>query len=172
MGNFEKLDREIRGKDKRIWKQDEIFDTIWNEKIGKFFENYKKFDQYLVTKNKDALIYSGHISLDAEHSEKLYLDFREAFKNSIKSIVGEDILERMEVFFEENDYLLSNREKMFDSDPFLNDNFQTIILWDNTVAQLSERRNVFNNVEFHYIIYPNRIFRFIDDLCKEHNLKI
>lgn len=172
MDNFEKLDRKIRGKDKRIWKQDEIFDVIWSDKINNFFENYKKFDQYLVTKNKDALIYSGHIFLDAEHSEKLYLNFREAFKNSIKSIVGKDIFERMVVYFEENDYLLSNRKKMFDSDPFLDDNFQTIILWNNTVAQLSERRNGFNNVEFHYIIYPNHIFRFIDDLCKRDKLKI
>jgi len=168
--NFEKLDRDI--KSKKIWKQDEVFDAIWNEKINKFFDSYKQFDEYLVTKDKSALIYSWHVFLDAEVSWKLHSDFREAFENSIKLIVGEEIFERMRVFFEEQDYLLSNTYKRFDSDPFLDDNFQTITLWDNTVVQLIEKRNNFNNVEFHYIIYPKRIFRFIDKLCKDHNLKI
>jgi hypothetical protein len=63
----------------------------------------------------------------------------------------------------------------------LDDKFQTIVLWNNTVAQffenkiiaqLVERRNNFNNVEFHYIIYPNRIFKFINNLCNKHHLKI
>lgn len=168
--NFEKLDREIR--DKKIWKQDEVFDAMWNDKIDKFFENYKQFDEYLVTKDKSALIYAGHIFLDAEHSWKLHSDFYEAFRNSIEWIVGEDMFNRMLVFFEGKDYLLSTRSKMNDGDPFLDDDFQTITLWDNTVAQLIERRNEFNNVEFHYIIYPNRIFKFINKLCKEHNLKV
>ena len=168
--NFGMLDRKIR--DKRIWNQDEIFDVIWNEKIDKFFDNYKQFDEFLVTKDKSALIYSGHIFLDAEVSWKLHSDFCEAFENSIKWIVGKKIFERMRVFIEEQDYVLSNREKMFDSDPFLDDEFQSITLWDNTVAQFIERRNSFNNIEFHYIIYPNRIFSFIDKLCKEHNLRI
>ena len=43
MENFEKLDRKIR--DKKVWKQDEVFEAIWNDKIEKFFENYKKFDE-------------------------------------------------------------------------------------------------------------------------------
>lgn len=170
MENFEELDKKIRGK--KVWNQDEIFDAIWNEKIDKFFENYKKFDKYLVTKNKSALIYSQHILLDWEVSWKLHSDFREAFENSIKWIVGEEIFERMRVFFEEQDYLLSNTYKRFDSDPFLDDEFQTITLWDNTIAQFIEKRNSFNNVEFHYIIYPNRIFSFIDKLCKDYHLKI
>lgn len=170
MESFEELDRKIR--DRKIWEQDEIFDVIWNDKIDKFFENYKQFGEYLVTKNKSALIYAGHIFLDAEHSWKLHSDFREAFENSIKWIVWEDTFERMRVFFEEQDYLLSNTYKRFDSDPFLDDEFQTITLWDNTVAQFIEKRNSFNNIEFHYIIYPNRIFGFIDKLCKDYNLKI
>ena len=167
--NFEKLDRKI--KDKKVWMQDGVFDAIWNEKIDKFFGTYKQFDEFLVTKNKNSLIYSGHVLLDWEVSWKLHSDFREAFENSIKWIVGEEIFERMRVFFEEQDYLLSNTYKRFDSDPFLDDEFQTITLWDNTVAQFIEKRNSFNNVEFHYIIYPNRIFRFIDKLCKDYNLK-
>ena len=170
MEKFEELDRKIR--DKKVWKQDEIFDVIWNEKIDKFFENYKQFDEFLVTKDKSSLIYSGHILLDGEVSWKFHCDFREAFENSIKGIVGEEIFERMRVFFKEQDYLLSNIYKKFDSDPFLNDNFRNITLWDKTIAQFIERRNNFNNVESHYIVYPNRIFRFIDNLCKDHNLKI
>ena len=170
MNSLERLDRDI--KSKIIWKQDEVFDVIWNDKIDKFFDNYKQFHEYLVTKNKSVLIYSGHVFLDAEVSWKLHCDFREAFENSIKWIVGEEIFERMAIFFEEQDYLLSNIYKRFDSDPFLDDEFQTITLWDNTVAQFIEKRNNFNNVEFHYIVYPNRIFRFIDNLCKEHSIKI
>jgi len=168
--NFGELNRGIRGK--KIWNQDEIFDTIWNEKINNFFDNYKQFDEFLVTKDKSVLIYSGHIFLDAEVSWKLHSDFHEAFENSIQWIVGKKIFERMRTFFESKDYVLSNREKMFDSDPFLDDEFQTVTLWDNTVAQFIERRNSFNNIEFHYIIYPNRIFSFINKLCKEHNLRI
>lgn len=179
MEKFEKLDRKIR--DKKVWKQDEVFEAIWNDKIEKFFENYKKFDEFLVTKDKNALIYSGHVFLDAEVSWKLHSDFREAFENSIKWIVGENIFERMRIFLEEKDYLLSYEHKRLDSDPFLDDKFQTIVLWNNTVAQffenkiiaqLVERRNNFNNVEFHYIIYPNRIFKFINNLCNKHHLKI
>ena len=166
MENFEKLDRKMR--DERIWKQDEVFDVIWNDKIDNFFENYKKFDEFLVIKDKSVLIYSDHVALDAEVSWKLHSDFREAFENSIKSIVVENIFERMRLSFEEKDYLLSTKHKRFDSDPFLDDNFQVITLWDDTVAQFVERRNTFNNVEFHYIIYPNRIFCFMDKLCKEH----
>ena len=168
MESFEELDKKIRNK--KIWKQDEVFDAIWNDKIDNFFDNYKQFDEYLVTKDKSALIYAGHIFLDAEQSWKLHSDFYESFWNSIEWIVGEDMFKRMLAFFEGKDYLLSTRSKMYDNDPFLDDDFQTIILWNNTVAQLVERRNNFNNVEFHYIVYPNRIFRFIDELCKEHNI--
>ena len=106
MNSLERLDRDI--KSKIIWKQDEVFDVIWNDKMDKFFDNYKQFDEYLVTKNKSVLIYSGHVFLDAEVSWKLHCDFREAFENSIKWIVGEEIFERMAIFFEEQDYLLSN----------------------------------------------------------------
>ena len=167
---FEKFDRKIRYK--KNWEQDEIFDAIWNDKIDKFFENYKQFDEFLVIRDKNALIYSGHVFLDAEVSEKLYCDFFDAFIQSIKWIVGEDLYERLSVYFENKDYLLSNHYKMYDSDPFLDDHFQCILLWDNTVAQFSHRRNERNNVEFNNIIYPNRIFKFIDRLCKNHNLKI
>ena len=170
MENFEKLDRKIR--DKKVWKQDEVFEAIWNDKIEKFFENYKKFDEFLVTKDKNALIHPGHVFLDAEVSWKLHSDFREAFENSIKWIVGENIFERMRIFLEDKNYLLSTESKRFDWDPFLDDDFQVITLWDKTIAQFIEKRNTFNNVEFHYIIYPNRIFSFIDKLCKDHNLKI
>ena len=164
MENFEKLDRKIR--DKKVWKQDEVFEAIWNDKIDNFFENYKKFDEFLVTKDKNALIYSGHVFLDAEVSWKLHSDFREAFDNSIKSIVGEEIFERMLIYFEEKDYLLSTREKMFDGDPFLDDWLISIVLWNNIVAQLMERRDEANHVEFNYVIYPNRIFHLINDLLK------
>ena len=172
MENFEKLDRKIR--DKKVWMQDEIFDVIWNDKIDKFFDNYKQFDElwFLVTKEKSSLVCSGNVLLDWEVSWKLYSDFYEAFFNSIKSIVGEDLLIRMWIFFEEKDYLLSNEHKRFDSDPYLDDKFKVVLLWDDTIAQFIERRNTFNNVEFHYIVYPNRIFRFIDKLCKDYNLKI
>lgn len=172
MNNYEAMhdDKHNNSDDHR--KQDEIFDIIWDDKIDRFFDNYKQFGDFLVTKSKSSLIYSGHVLLDAEVSWKLHCDFREAFESSIKWIVGDEIFERMGVFFEEQDYLLSNTHKRFDSDPFLDDDFQTITLWDNTVAQFIERRNSFNNVEFHYIIYPNRIFKFIDKLWKDYNLKI
>lgn len=162
--NFERLDRKIR--DKKIWKQDEIFDAISDDKIDKFFSSYNQFDKYgyCVTKEKSSLIYSGHVLLDWEVSWKLHSDFREAFDNSIRCLVGEELFERMRIFFEEKDYLLSNTYKRFDSDPFLDDDFQIITLWDNTVAQFIERRNDFNNVEFHYIVYPNRIFKFVREL--------
>ena len=115
----------------KIWEQDEIFDTISNDKIDKFFDNYKQFNEYklCITKEKNSLIYSGHVLLDWEVSWKLYSDFYDAFLNSIKSIVGENIFERMWVFFEEKDYLLSNEHKRFDSDPFLDDKFQVILLY-------------------------------------------
>ena len=158
----------------KIWKQDEIFDTISNDKINKFFESYKQFDELglCVTKEKSSLIYSEHILLDWEVSWKLYSDFYDTFLDSIKSIVGEDLFIRLWTFFEEKDYLLSNEHKKSDSDPYLDDKFQVILLWDDTVAQFIERRNTYNNVEFHYIVYPNRIFSFIDNLCKQHNIKI
>jgi hypothetical protein len=76
------------------------------------------------------------------------------------------------VFFEEKDYILSNQQKKYDSDPFLDDKFQVILLEDQTIAQIIERRNSFNNVEFHYIVYPNRIFSFLNKLCKKHDIKI
>jgi len=64
MENFEKLDRKIR--DKKVWMQDEIFDVIWNDKIDKFFDNYKQFDElgFLVTKEKSSLVCSGNVLLD------------------------------------------------------------------------------------------------------------
>ena len=157
---------------KKVWIQDKIFDAIWNNKIDKFFEKYKEFDEFLIQKSNSILAHWWHIFLDANVSWKLYSDFFDTFINSIKWIVGEDMFYRMWVFFEEKDYLLSNRQKMFDSDPYLDDKFQIILLWDQTVAQFIERRNAFNNVEFHYIIYPNRIFSFIDKLHKEHNIKL
>lgn len=157
---------------KKVWIQDKIFDAIWNDKIDKFFEKYKEFDEFLIQKSNSILAHWWHIFLDANVSWKLYSDFFDTFINSIKWIVGEDMFYRMWVFFEEKDYLLSNRQKMFDSDPYLDDKFQIILLWDQTIAQFIERRNAFNNVEFHYIIYPNRIFSFIDKLHKEHNIKL
>jgi len=150
----------------KVWKQDEVFDTISNDKIDNFFENYKQFDELglCVIKEKSSLIYSGHVLLDWKVSWKLYSDFYDAFLDSIKSIVGEDLFIRMWTFFEEKYYLLSNEHKKSDSDPYLDDKFQVILLWDDTVAQFIERRNTFNNVEFHYIVYPNRIFKFVREL--------
>ena len=150
----------------RKLRQNEIFDAIWSDKINKFFENYKNFDKFLIQKSNSILAYWWHVFLDAEISWKLHSDFREAFDNSIKSIVGEEIFERMWLFFEEKDYLLSTREKMFDGDPFLDDWLISIVLWNNIVAQLMERRDEANHVEFNYVIYPNRIFHFINDLLK------
>ena len=58
---------------------------------------------------------------------------------------------------------------MYDSDPFVDDEFSSILFLDVTIAHIIRRRMDLNNVEFHYIIYPNRIFSFIDDnLSKEH----
>ena len=74
------------------------------------------------------------------------------------------MFKRMWVFFDEKNYLLSTDIKRHDGDPFLDDNFKTVTLWDRTVAQFIERRNTFNNVEFHYIVYPERIFKFVEDL--------
>ena len=150
----------------RKLRQNEIFDAIWNDKINKFFENYKNFDKFLIQKSNSILAYWWHVFLDAEISWKLHSDFREAFDNSIKSIVGEEIFKRMLIYFEEKDYLLSTREKMFDGDPFLDDWLISIVLWNNIVAQLMERRDEANHVEFNYVIYPNRIFHFINDLLK------
>ena len=168
--NFEKRDKEIR--ERIIWRQDEIFDAIWDDKINKFFENYKKFDKFLVQKSNSILAYWWHIFLDAEVSEKLHGDFYDAFCNSIEWIVGEKIFKRMLIYFEQRDYILSTREKMFDLDPFLNDWLISIVLWNNTVAQLMERRDEANHVEFNYVIYPNRIFHFINTLLKENNIQI
>ena len=150
----------------RKLRQNEIFDAIWSDKINKFFENYKNFDKFLIQKSNSILAYWWHVFLDAEISWKLHSDFREAFDNSIKSIVGEEIFERMLIYFEEKDYLLSTREKMFDGDPFLDDWLISIVLWNNIVAQLMERRDEANHVEFNYVIYPNRIFHLINDLLK------
>ena len=168
--------RENTEKGKNIqWKENEILSALRDDNFEKFFENYKKFDELglLVSKNKKALIYSEHILLDAEVSWKLHEEFYEAFLNSIKSIVGEDIFHRiMWSFFEEKDYLLCNSAKMHDNDPFLDDKFQIFLLWDQTIAQFIERRNSFNNVEFHYIVYPERILTFISKLIKDHDIKI
>ena len=150
----------------RKLRQNEIFDAVWDDKINEFFENYKKFDEFLIQKSNSILAYWWHVFLDWEISGKLHWDFREAFDNSIKSIVGEEIFERMWLFFEEKDYLLSTREKMFDGDPFLDDWLISIVLWNNIVAQLMERRDEANHVEFNYVIYPNRIFYFINNLLK------
>ena len=168
--------RENTEKRKNIqWKENEILSALRDDNFEKFFENYKKFDELwlLVSKTKKALIYSEHVLLDAEVSWKLHEEFYEAFINSIKAIVGDDIFERIkEIYIEKKDYLLSTEMKKYDSDPFLDDRFQIITMWDNTVAQFIERRNDFNNVEFHYIVYPERILTFISKLIKDHNIKI
>ena len=168
MDNHDVFDNKIKDfwVSSRKLRQNEIFDAIWNDKINKFFENYKNFDKFLIQKSNSILAYWWHVFLDAEISWKLHSDFREAFDNSIKSIVGEEIFERMLIYFEEKDYLLSTREKMFDGDPFLDDWLISIVLWNNIVAQLMERRDEANHVEFNYVIYPNRIFHFINDLLK------
>ncbi len=173
MDRIEDYDSNIINKEES-WVQDKIFDIIWNDKIDDFFESYEQFDKYwfLTTKNKDSLIYSGNVLLDWEVSWKLYSDFYETFINSIKWIIGENLFNRISVFFEEKDYILSNQQKKYDSDPFLDDKFQVILLEDQTIAQIIERRNSFNNVEFHYIVYPNRIFSFLNKLCKKHDIKI
>ena len=170
--NFEKLDRKIR--DKKVWKQDEIFETIWNDKIDNFFENYKQFDEFLLSKSNKVFEFSGRLFLDSEVSEKLHSDFYETFLNSINNLIwDEEIFRRLWLaYYDKKDYELSTREKMYDSDPFVDDEFSSILLWDVTIAHIIRRRTDFNNIEFHYIIYPNRIFRFINKLCKENNLKI
>ena len=167
MESIKELDRKTR--DKEIWIQDEVFDTIWNDKIDKFFENYEQFDKYLVEKSGKILSYWWHVYLDAEESWKLYSDFWNAFIQSIKWIVGDDLYKRLLIYIKNNDYLLSNRTKMNDGYPFLDDEFQCVVLWDNTIAQFFHRRDELNHVEFNYTIYPNRIFSFIDKLCKELN---
>ena len=169
MENFEKLDRKIR--DKKVWKQDEIFDAIWNDKIDKFFETYKQFvDKYLLCKSDKVLEFSGHLFLDAEVSEKIHCDFYDAFLDSIKNLVwNEEMFRHLWLaYYNKKDYELSTREKMYDSDPFVDDEFSSILFWDVTIAHIIRRRTDLNNVEFHYIIYPNRIFSFIDNLSKEH----
>ena len=151
------------------WKESEILSALWDDNFEKFFDNYKKFDELwlLVSKSKKALIYSEHVLLDAEVSWKLHQEFHEALLNSIKSIAGEDIFERMkDVYIEEKDYLLSTEMKKYDGDPFLDDKLKIITMWDMTVAQFIERRNSFNNVEFHYIVYPERILKFIRELIR------
>ena len=165
--NFEKL---IDIRNEKIWKQDEVFDAILNDKIDKFFEAYNQFDEYLKAKNKNVLVYSGKVVLGGEDSWKLHSDFCEAFRNSIKWIVWEEKFKRMRnaALFENKDYLLSNEHKRFDSNPFLDDKFQIIIAWNDTVAQFSERRTESNDVEFHYMVYPEHIFEFIDKLDKRH----
>ena len=173
MENFEKLDRKIR--DKKIWKQNEIFDTIWNDKIDKFFETYKQFvDKYLLCKPDKVLEFSWRAFLDAEDSEKIHCNFYDAFLDSIKILVwNEEMFRRLWLaYYNKKDYELSTREKMHDWDPFVDDEFSSILLWDVTIAHIIRRRTDFNNVEFHYIVYPERIFSFIDNLSKDHNLKI
>lgn len=170
INNFEKRDKEKRKK--ITWKQDEIFDVIWDKKIDKFFDNYKQFDQFLIQKSNSILAYWWHVFLDAEVSEKLHKDFYDAFYDSIEWIVGEEIFKRMIIYFDEKDYVLSTREKMFDGDPFLDDKMISIILWNNTVAQLVERRDEANHIEFNYIVYPNRVFRFINHILKRSNNEI
>ena len=159
---------------RNLWKQDEIFDTISNDKINKFFENYKQFDEFLLSKSNKVFEFSGRLFLDSEVSEKLHSDFYETFLNSIKNLIwDEEIFRRLWLaYYDKKDYELSTREKMYDSDPFVDDEFSSILLWDVTIAHIIRRRTDFNNIEFHYIIYPNRIFRFINKLCKENNLKI
>ena len=172
---IEEVERHREKKKNIQWKNSEILSVLLDDSFEKFFENYKKFDELwlLVSKNKQALIYSENVLLDGEVSWRLHEEFYEAFLNSIKSIVGEDIFHRiMWSFFEEKDYLLSNSAKMHDNDPFLDDKFQIFLLWDQTIAQFIERRNSFNNVEFHYIVYPERILTFISKLIKDHNIKI
>lgn len=166
MDKPEILNDDKNDNSRNLWKQDEIFDTIWNNKIDKFFENYKKFDELwlLVCKNDKVLIYSDHVLLDSEVSWRLHSDFYETFLRSIESLVWEDMFKRMWIFFDEKNYLLSTDMKRHDGDPFLDDNFKTVTLWDKTVAQFIERRNTFNNVEFHYIVYPERIFKFVNEL--------
>lgn len=164
----ENLKKDVKKINNVQGKENDILSTLWDSIFEKFFENYKKFDELwlLLCKNNDVIIYSEHVLLDAEISWKLHNEFFEAFINSIKSIVGEEIFKRMEIFFENNDYLLSNEKKRFDGDPFLDDKFKIITMWDSTVAQFIERRNTFNNVEFHYIVYPKRILKFIQKLLK------
>ena len=169
--NLKNLDRKIR--DEKIWKQDEIFDTIWNDKIDKFFENYKQFDEFLLSKSDKVLEFSGRLFLDSEVSEKFHSDFYETFLNSIENLVWDkEIFRRLWLaYYNKKDYELSTREKMYDSDPFVDDEFSSILLWDVTIAHIIRRRTDFNNVEFHYIVYPERIFSFIDNLSKKHNIK-
>ena len=166
MENFEKLDRKIR--DKKVWKEDEVFEAIWNEKIDKFFENYEQFDEFLLSKSGKVLEFSGRLFLDSEVSVKFHSDFYETFLNSIKNLVwDEEIFRRLWLaYYNKKDYVLSTREKMHDWDPFVDDEFSAILLWDVTIAHIIERRTDLNNVEFHYIIYPDRIFSFINKLLK------
>jgi len=163
---FEKFDRDI--KDKKVWKQDEIFDLIWNDKIDKFFGNYKRLDEFLLSKSDKVLEFSGRLFLDSEVSVKIHSDFYETFLKSIKFLVwDEENFRRLCLaYYNKKDYLLSSREKMHDWDPFVDDEFSSILLWDITIAHIIERRTDTNNVEFHYIVYPNRIFSFINKLSK------
>ena len=153
---------------RNLWKQDEIFDTISNDKINKFFENYKQFDEFLLSKSDKVLEFSGRLFLDSEVSEKFHSDFYETFLNSIKNLVwDEEIFRRLWLaYYNKKDYVLSTRKKMYDSDPFVDDEFSSILLWDVTIAHIIERRTDFNNVEFHYIVYPERILKFVQELLK------
>jgi hypothetical protein len=147
MENFEKLDRKIR--DKKVWKQDEIFDAIWNDKIDKFFETYKQFvDKYLLCKSDKVLEFSGRLFLDAKVSEKIHSDFYDAFLDSIKNLIwNEERFRRLWLaYYNKKDYVLSTREKMHDWDPFVDDEFSAILLWDVTIAHIIERRTDLNNV--------------------------
>ena len=153
---------------RNLWKQDEIFDTISNDKINKFFENYKQFDEFLLSKSDKVLEFSGRLFLDSEVSEKFHSDFYETFLNSIKNLVwDEEIFRRLWLaYYNKKDYVLSKKKKMYDSDPFVDDEFSSILLWDVTIAHIIERRTDFNNVEFHYIVYPERILKFVQELLK------
>lgn len=75
--NLKNLDRKIR--DEKIWKQDEIFDTIWNDKIDKFFENYKQFDEFLLSKSDKVLEFSGRFFLIPKSLKNFILIFMKLF---------------------------------------------------------------------------------------------
>lgn len=61
------------------WKQDEIFETIWNNKIDKFFENYKPFDEFLLSKSDKVLEFSGRLFLIPKSLKSFILIFMKLF---------------------------------------------------------------------------------------------
>ena len=40
----------------RKLRQNEIFDAVWDDKINEFFENYKKFDEFLIQKSNSIFV--------------------------------------------------------------------------------------------------------------------